>query len=72
MPGDMDGFQLAEWTQQNFPETKILLLSGYTRRQGAENTNENISLIRKPYAHDVLVEALRSALESQPKAVGDA
>ena len=66
MPGDMDGFQLAAWTQAHFPSTKILLLSGYTRRPGAEEPPpERYRLIQKPYAFEVLAEALEAAFEGQ-------
>ena len=49
---------------ENLPSTKIPLLSGYTRRPGAEEPPERYPLIQKPYAYEVLAAALESAFES--------
>ena len=65
MPGDMDGFQLAKWTHENNPATKVLLLSGYTKRQQSEAEMEQFPLLKKPYTYEVLAERLYETLRGE-------
>lgn len=67
MPGDMDGFRLAEWTQQHYPETKILLLSGYASGHADKLKARSFQLIKKPYQYEVLAATLQSVLAGTPQ-----
>jgi len=55
MPGSLNGFQLAEAAHRNYPDLKILLASGFTKRQDyTKNENTYIAnlannLLSKPY-----------------------
>ena len=70
MPGEMDGFQLAQWTSQHYPKIKIILLSGYTSRQEKEEESMIFRLIRKPYDQKILMAELQRALEGSPRKNG--
>ncbi len=50
MPGDFNGFELAEKVTQMFPEIKVLLTSGYANDViKPETDTEKFDLLRKPY-----------------------
>lgn len=67
MPGDMDGYALAAWARQEYPELKILLTSAMekigsgTRQDAADDDRkptltDDIQLLSKPYSKDELIE----------------
>jgi len=61
MPGDMDGFQLAEWTRASHPTVKVLLVSGYTKGTGGES--DAFPLLEKPYELKDLAKALEKCFD---------
>ena len=65
MPGEMDGHMLAVWTEEHYPQIKIVLTSGYskTKRELREDEAHHFPLIRKPYAIEKLAEQIRTTLE---------
>ena len=58
MPGDMDGYELADWANQHFPELRILLTTAMekdpNRKQPARN--HSYPLLSKPYSKIELTE----------------
>jgi len=66
MPGEMNGYQLAEWTREFFPEVKIILLSGYTSKKETKEQTARFPLIRKPYVYELLAEELETVLAGTP------
>ncbi len=65
MPGDMDGFELAIAAQQLRPDLKILMTSGFTRKNDAMEASDSESnasllsnLLRKPYDKPSLCSVL--------------
>lgn len=70
MPGNMDGYELAEQALKLRPEIKLLLTSGYAKRRERSNvTDKKLSgnlennLLRKPYNRSVLANTIRNALD---------
>jgi len=71
MPGNMDGYELAEQALELIPDLKVLLTSGYAKRREYSNvTNKGLSdrlennLLRKPYNRTVLAVAIRNVLDA--------
>jgi CheY-like chemotaxis protein len=68
----MGGRELAEQVARSHPETPVLLMSGYAAdelvRQGLL-PNEDVPLLPKPFAPEVLVERLRALLGSLDRTV---
>ena len=64
MPGDMDGFQLASWTQDNRPSVKVLLVSGYTKGDRTEVDAERFPVLEKPYETRDLARAIKKSFDS--------
>jgi PAS domain S-box-containing protein len=65
MPNGMDGIELASYTRDHYPDTKIMLASGYPlpalkQRHGAD-LNE-FAFVNKPYRLSDLARTLRTAL----------
>jgi PAS domain S-box-containing protein len=65
MPNGMDGLELATYTREHYPDTKIMLASGYPlpalkQRHGKE-FNE-FAFVNKPYRLSDLARTLRSAM----------
>ncbi|MCG8492252.1 MAG: transporter substrate-binding domain-containing protein [Sneathiellales bacterium] len=70
MPGGMDGFDLAKKAIELKPDLKILLTSGFSKKQELALTgNETLSvfvksLLGKPYTKEELALAVRNALDA--------
>jgi len=66
MPGDLNGYQLAERAIEAVPELKVLLTSGYTKKAIAENsqTQFDANLLHKPYTQSELSRQVRSLLDA--------
>jgi len=71
MPGDLDGYQLSLAAHEIYPELKILLTSGFTKRREVFTEAENRylsglarNLLSKPYNVEELVSSVRQALDS--------
>jgi PAS domain S-box-containing protein len=67
MPGPVDGLALAEIVGQRWPDTRIVLTSGYLGGRHGEADGRwsglppSVALLRKPYRRDELAAALRGA-----------
>jgi PAS domain S-box-containing protein len=65
MPNGMDGIELASYTRDHYPDTKIMLASGYPlpalkQRHGADLSE--FAFVNKPYRLSDLARTLRTAL----------
>jgi DNA-binding response OmpR family regulator len=61
MPGRIDGISLALWTRHNFPNIKILIVSGAA--QGiVEQLGDEGKIVSKPYSHEAIVTRIRGLL----------
>lgn len=65
MPGEMNGYELAEKAQKRNPELKLLLCSGYTSKEVEETKNIKLKhpVLQKPYSHNDLANVLRKILK---------
>lgn len=63
MPGEMDGYGLAQWVETNYPNLPVLVTSGVEpdRSYGLG------PLIRKPYDLDAVLQRLADALTARKK-----
>jgi CheY-like chemotaxis protein len=61
MPGGTSGLALAEWVVRNYPDTGILLTTGYSDR-AARARSHGFAILSKPYSDDDLLAAVRDAL----------
>lgn len=61
MPGEMDGIGLARHVREHYPDTRILLMSGYTGRELAPEA-AGFDLIAKPFRFPELYYRIRRAL----------
>jgi DNA-binding NtrC family response regulator len=66
MPGQIDGFGLAEWVRKNRPGLPVFLTSGYPGAVSiAEKLCESEQYFRKPYDFNLLVAMIRKRVESR-------
>jgi CheY-like chemotaxis protein len=70
IPGKMDGYQLAQAVRQTYPDLKILLASGFTKkRETTAHENKQLvadltaNLLSKPYNKAELAHAVRRILD---------
>lgn len=61
IPGDIDGFELAQWIEINYPGVLVIMTSGVApdRNFGAG------PLIEKPYEFDYVQKRIADALQSK-------
>ena len=72
MPG-MSGLELTEIVETRRPETKILLMSGYTDRALAKDVmGRGGGLLQKPFSAETLLRRIRRVLDSGPARDADA
>ena len=65
MSGNKSGYDLAEYVSNQYPTTKILLVSGYTGNASVEDKIKNkYTLIAKPYTQEILMSAISLSLSS--------
>lgn len=65
MPGGMNGYELAERASIDYPDLKVLLVSGYTEKTAeSKKSRFNINLLAKPYSQQVLAQKVREAFDS--------
>lgn len=65
LPGEMSGYDLAAWIEDNRPAIKVLLTSGYNDpdRAGSNSAaRKNVTILTKPYPLTKLAHSVRSAL----------
>ena len=64
MPGEMNGHMLAIWVEENHPQIKVVLTSGYSKGQADANRDQAhpFPLVRKPYSINNLAKQIRTTL----------
>jgi len=65
MPNGMNGIELASYTREHYPDTKIMLASGYplpALKQRHGNGLNEFAFVNKPYRLSDLARTLRSAM----------
>ena len=62
---EMNGYELAEQVVVLYPDTKVLLTSGYTEKAHVTDKESrfNVDLLSKPYTQVVLAKAIRQKLD---------
>ena len=65
IPGDLNGYELAQKTVQLRPEVKVLYMSGYMENSVFEEANMEIgvNLLRKPFPRTELAEIVQRLLD---------
>jgi CheY-like chemotaxis protein len=58
------GRDFARWTRRHYPQTRIILISGYLS-SGTEAEQGELIFLSKPFDPDQLARAVRDALDSQ-------
>jgi len=65
MPGNMDGFGLAEWFRSHYPNVPVLLTSGYNGgRSLAAAAIPTVRFIEKPYSQTQVEQRIAALLGS--------
>jgi PAS domain S-box-containing protein len=64
MPGELDGVALARRVKVEYPDTAVLLTSGYAK--AADPLEAGFPILRKPYQLPTLARAIRNALDMEP------
>ena len=62
MPG-RSGYELAGLVAQEFPDVKVVLVSGYHEESDVAAGPKDITVLRKPYSRTQLAQTLRAALD---------
>jgi hypothetical protein len=62
MPGQMDGFGLAEWCQSHHPSVPVLLTSGFSGGRGLPDAVNRF--IEKPYSQSRVARRIAALLGS--------
>jgi CheY-like chemotaxis protein len=64
MPGDVSGYDLAEWVRINRPAVRVLLASGYVGAAGrSRRVGDNApTLLPKPFDYELLLQQLRGLI----------
>lgn len=66
MPGEMNGFALAQWVRANRPEIEVVLTSGVHRMaQDAAELCGVIDFVNKPYKHEHVGERISALLAAR-------
>ncbi|HEY9053113.1 MAG TPA: PAS domain S-box protein [Gammaproteobacteria bacterium] len=67
MPGGMNGYELAEQAKALKPDLKILLASGYTEKEPANQAQSMAAqhFINKPYSREQLLRKIEELLEAE-------
>ncbi|MBN1686488.1 MAG: response regulator, partial [Spirochaetales bacterium] len=65
MPGEKNGFELADWVADNLPDIKVIYMSGYTDGASAieEAIRQNNAFLKKPFSAKALLETLREVCD---------
>ena len=64
MPGGTSGYELAHEVQSRWPETKVLLTSGFPEvKTDGDQRPSDIRMLNKPYRRDDLARTIREVLE---------
>jgi len=63
MPGEMNGYMLAEWTNKNHPHIKIMLASGFSKpNENKSDIKRQWRLLKKPYSIEELTNQIGQIL----------
>jgi len=63
MPG-MSGIELAKWLAENYPDCKVLLMTGYNGGIEGEGTEgHNLTILRKPVMPQTILAFVTSCAE---------
>ncbi len=65
MPGPMDGFELAAEVDRRWPDTPVLLTSGYADSDRGTAADRR-ALLHKPYRRATLAQTVRRILDGRP------
>ena len=67
MPGEMNGFELAEKLKSEYPDILVLLTSGYTGKveQTDKQTTPNFEVLDKPYTQQEMSQLIRKILDDK-------
>jgi len=73
LPGDMNGFALAQWTRKNRPGLPVVLTSGDSKKsEAAKELCENEPFFAKPYDVQLVVAHIRTLIDAKrPKGEDD-
>ena len=63
MPGELDGVALANRVKEEYPDTAVLLTTGYAK--AADLVEVAFPILRKPYQLPTLARAIRNALDTE-------
>ncbi|WP_456474559.1 response regulator [Candidatus Pyrohabitans sp.] len=66
LPG-VDGSKLLEWVKQNLPDTKVIMITGYSSIKGAVEAMKHgaSDYIAKPFSFDEMKASIKAVLEEQ-------
>ncbi len=68
MPGNMDGFGLAQWVRQNRPGVKVILTSGAaSAADKASDLCEDGPLLQKPYESEEVGRRIKQLLATRDR-----
>ena len=72
MPGNMNGFGLAQWVRQNRPGLPVVLTSGDSKKsEAAKELCENEPFLAKPYDLQEVVARLRTIIDANAQSGED-
>ncbi|PJI42310.1 response regulator [Ferrovibrio sp.] len=73
MPGEMDGFGLAQWVRQNRPDVQVILTSGAASNaaQKAADLCHDGPLLPKPYDSEEVERRIRQLLAARDRNDGN-
>jgi len=65
MPGQLDGYDLAEEVRAAWPEIKVVLTSGFPGSNHGRLSSGDMPLLTKPYHRDALARMVRDVLDGR-------
>ena len=65
MPGQLDGYDLAEEVYATWPDIKVVLTSGFPGSNHGGRSLDNTPLLTKPYHRDALARTVRDVLDAR-------
>ena len=69
MPGEMNGFALARWVKEQYPDIEVVLTSGVVRfSEDASDLCERVEFVSKPYDHSLLADRIKRLLAKRMRA----
>ncbi len=66
MPGEMNGYSLADWLARNHKDVRVILTSGHTKSENVSMSSDEheFPVLQKPYSSEDLAERVSSAFEN--------